>query len=721
MNKLHYIPLLLGLGLGAFVITSCVDNDYDIENIDKTIKVGSGEFKLPTSSTNKIKLNNLFSLAEDGAIIKKNEKYYVHTSGAADPQSIEVRYITIESPEITDIEETTMAIVKANYGEGADNGVSIEQPIIVSQIKQFVYDFSFGEDVHFSFTGKDAAEPVTPEIVSFKNVGFDGQQIKFDICLKNPDLVHQYIPYIHFEEFYIDLPLGLAIQSATFKPGKEATPFSVVPELYDHKDTGKKRIKLSFYEALKEGETESDEMAARRLFEVKKGGEDNIASIVIDVTKIEMSDDSFFEFTPPTPGVEGAQGTISLKNDVARIRGTIRIQGSDISDEDFDIAFPPEEKVTFSSPSELAARIFPSSLQFKGDGEFYNTITGTNDISVKTFSGQIRRKIDHINDIELNDLPDFLTEDDVKLDLANPQLYLKLDCDIPTEIKLLDLKMEAQKQKGGVSETINIGTIDYTNEYYMDGGVQKKKPLMLQLAPDITKLDKPEDEGWATENAIEKPVQISNLPDLLKEVPKSISIYRGNHEDLVVELPDCQDVAVGRTYTVKLDYMVNCPLEFGQDFKISYRGDETGLNLGGDFNELDVDGIGIEAKITSNIPLKVKLNITPIDKNGVALTGLRIDKYLNGILQPGDLEIPAGTTANPSTAKIGFKIVSPGTGKISDALKDTSAEQLDGFKYSAVLEQGVSNEALSPDTYLQLEDMTITLLGGITYNDKDKK
>ena len=149
--------------------------------------------------------------------------------------------------------------------------------------------------------------------------------------------------------------------------------------------------------------------------------------------------------------------------------------------------------------------------------------------------------------------------------------------------------------------------------------------------------------------------------------------------------------------------------------------EETGLNLGGDFNELDVDGIGIEAKITSNIPLKVKLNITPIDKNGVALTGLRIDKYLNGILQPGDLEIPAGTTANPSTAKIGFKIVSPGTGKISDALKDTSAQQLDGFKYSAVLEQGVSNEALSPDTYLQLEDMTITLLGGITYNDKDKK
>lgn len=721
MNKLHYIPLLLGLGLGAFVITSCVDNDYDIENIDKTIKVGSGEFKLPTSSTNKIKLNNLFSLAEDGAIIKKNEKYYVHTSGAADPQSIEVRYIIISSPEITDIDEREMAIVKANYGENTGPGFSKDPSEIISMVKDFVYDFSFGEDVHFSFTGKDATEPVTPEIVSFKNVGFDGQQIKFDISLKNPDLAHQSIPYIHFEDFYIDLPFGLVIQSATFKPGKEATPFSVVPVVYEDETTHKQRIRLSFYEALEEGDTESNEMAARRLFEVKKGGEYNIATIVINVNKIEMSDDSFFEFTPPTPGVEGAQGTISLKNDKARIRGTIRIKGSDISNDYLNAEFPPEEKVTFSHPSELAARIFPSSLNFKGDGTFWNTQTNNADISVKSFSGKISRKIDHINDIELNNLPDFLTEDDVKLDLANPQLYLKLDCDIPTEIKLLDLKMEAQKQKGGVSETINIGTIDYTNEYYMDGGVQKKKPLMLQLAPDITKLDKPEDEGWATENAIEKPVQISNLPDLLKEVPKSISIYRGNHEDLVVELPDCQDVAVGRTYTVKLDYMVNCPLEFGQDFKISYRGDETGLNLGGDFNELDVDGIGIEAKITSNIPLKVKLNITPIDKNGVALTGLRIDKYLNGILQPGDLEIPAGTTANPSTAKIGFKIVSPGTGKISDALKDTSAEQLDGFKYSAVLEQGVSNEALSPDTYLQLEDMTITLLGGITYNDKDKK
>lgn len=720
MNKLHYIPLLLGLGLGAFVITSCVDNDYDIENIDKTIKVGSGEFKLPTSSTNKIKLNNLFSLAEDGAIIKKNEKYYVHTSGAADPQSIEVNSITISSPEITPINETNMAIVNANYGE--DKGNVLPRDLVIDMVKDFTYDFSFGEDVHFSFTGQDATEPVTPEIVSFKNVGFDGQQIKFDIYLKNPDLAHQSIPCIYFDNFYIDLPFGLAIPSATFKPGKNATPFAVAPVEYTDEASGKKRIKISFYETLEEEETESSEMAARRVFEVKKGGEYNIATIVIDVTKIQMSDDSFFEFTPPTPGVEGAQGTISLKNDVARIRGTIRIKGSDISESDLNAAFPPSEPtITVSDYSEIAARLFPASLNFKGDGTFWNTNTNNADISVKSFSGKISRKIDHINDIELNNLPDFLTEDDVKLDLANPQLYLKLDCDIPTEIKLLDLKMEAQKQKGGVSETINIGTIDYTNEYYTDGGVQKKKPLMLQLAPDITKLDKPEDEGWATDNAIEKPIQIANLPELLKEVPKSISIYRGNHEDLVVELPDCQDVAVGRTYTVKLDYMVNCPLEFGQDFKISYRGDETGLNLGGDFNELDVDGIGIEAKITSNIPLKVKLNITPIDKNGIALTGLRIDKYLNGVLQPGDLEIPAGTTANPSTAKIGFKIVSPGTGKISDALKDTSAQQLDGFKYSAVLEQGVSNEALSPDTYLQLEDMTITLLGGITYNDKDKK
>ena len=718
MNKLHYIPMLLGLGLGAFVITSCVDNDYDIENIDMTVKVGSGEFKLPTSSTNKIKLNNLFSLAEDGAIIKKNEKYYVHTSGAADPQSIQVNSITIKGPEITPIEERNMAIVNANYGE--DKGKVLPRESVKSMIKDFTYDFSFGEDVHFSFTGQDAAEPVTPEIISFKNVGFDGQQIKFDIYLKNPDLAHQSIPYIHFEDFYIDLPFGLAIPSASFKPGIDADAFSVSPEEYIEPTTGKKRIKLTFYKVLEEGETEGAELAARRIFKVTN--DYNIATIVIDITKIEMSDDSFFEFTPPTPGVEGAQGTISLKNDVARIRGTIRIKGSDISEENFNAAFPPSEPmITVSDYSEIAAQIFPASLNFKGDGTFWNTQTNEADISVKSFSGKISRKIDTIHDIELNSLPDFLTEDDVKLDLANPQLYLKLDCDIPTEIKLLDLKMEAQKQKGGVSETINIGTIDYTNEYYMDGGVQKKKPLMLQLAPDITKLDKPEDEGWATDNAIEQPIQISNLPNLLKEVPKSISIYRGNHEDLVVELPDCQDVAVGSTYTVKLDYMVNCPLEFGQDFKISYRGDETGLNLGGDFNELDVDGIGIEAKITSNIPLNVRLNITPIDKDGIALTGLRIDKYLNGVLQPSDLVIPAGTTDNPSTAKIGFKIVSPGTGKISDALKDTSAQQLDGFKYSAVLEQGVSNEALSPETYLQLEDMTITLLGGITYNDKDNK
>ncbi|MCR5779061.1 MAG: hypothetical protein K6G70_00730 [Bacteroidaceae bacterium] len=715
MNKLHYIPLLLGLGLGAFVITSCVDNDYDIENIDKTIKVGSGEFKLPMSSTNKIKLNNLFSLAEDGAIIKKNEKYYVHTSGAADPQSIEVSSITFPAPNITGIKETNMVILNPKYS-GNETTKSVPRDVAIGIIKDFTYPYSFGQDIYFSFNEQDADEPVTPEIIGFKDVGFDGQQIRFNVYLKNPDPdpLHQSIKQLYFDDFYIDLPFGLDITKASFKPGISADEFTVTPVV----DDDNKRIRLTFFKALEEEETESAELAARRIFKVS--GDYNIATIAISVEKIEVNDDSFFKFTPPAN--ENAKGKIGLKKDVARIRGSISIKGSDISDEDIEKAFPTTEPIiNVNDYSEIGARLFPSYLTFKGDGNFYNTVTEKDEISVASFSGQIRREIDVINDIELNNLPDFLKEDDVKLDLANPQLYLKLDCDIPTEIKLLDLKMEAKKQKGGVSETINIGTIDYTNEYYMDGGVQKKKPLMLQLAPDITKLDKPEDEGWATDNAIEMPIQIANLPDLLKEVPKAISIYRGDHKKLVVELPDCQNVAVGRTYTVKLDYMVNCPLEFGQEFKISYRGDETGLNLGGDFNELDVDGIGIEAKITSNIPLKVKLNITPIDKNGIALTGLRIDKYLNGVLQPGDLEIPAGTTANPSTAKIGFKIVSPGTGKISDALKDTSAQQLDGFKYSAVLEQGVSNEALSPDTYLQLEDMTITLLGGITYNDKDKK
>ena len=71
--------VFVALCAGSLALSACIDRDYDLNNLDTTMKIGDGIFMLPQSSTEDIQLHNLFSLTEGGAVVEMPDGlYYLH-------------------------------------------------------------------------------------------------------------------------------------------------------------------------------------------------------------------------------------------------------------------------------------------------------------------------------------------------------------------------------------------------------------------------------------------------------------------------------------------------------------------------------------------------------------------------------------------------------------------------------------------------------------------
>lgn len=94
----------------CFIITSCTDNKYDFDQVDKTVGVGGGELLIPSSSTDYIMLDDVLELnGSKSVVISDNGDYLFQEIGkdvaAAEPMVDEIvlvkRKITSNAINIT--------------------------------------------------------------------------------------------------------------------------------------------------------------------------------------------------------------------------------------------------------------------------------------------------------------------------------------------------------------------------------------------------------------------------------------------------------------------------------------------------------------------------------------------------------------------------------------------------------------------------------------------
>lgn len=84
---IKYMPMAIGM---TCLVSSCVNNDYDLnKDIDMTVGVG-GDWTLPSSSTESLSMERLLDLSPDGIIQPNAEGVYVITKRADEPTTFEV-------------------------------------------------------------------------------------------------------------------------------------------------------------------------------------------------------------------------------------------------------------------------------------------------------------------------------------------------------------------------------------------------------------------------------------------------------------------------------------------------------------------------------------------------------------------------------------------------------------------------------------------------------
>lgn len=225
----------------------------------------------------------------------------------------------------------------------------------------------------------------------------------------------------------------------------------------------------------------------------------------------------------------------------------------------------------------------------------------------------------------VGELPDFLSGDDVVLDLYNP--VLKLNIDNRTPLKL-NLNADIMSYKGADNRTTHVGNAN--------GGEA------IALTPSgmnrlyISRTGEGVPAGFAS-------VVVPDFSSLISIVPDRIGV-----ENIDVEAADeFVTLTSGGRYNVVYDFELAAALAFGKDVKIVYSTDFTGWNETFNPNDesfaLEIRDADVKFDFVNMIPMTISLDAAAIDVDSNVIPGIKVT--LNG-------DIPAGSVEKPSTSAL---------------------------------------------------------------------
>ena len=225
----------------------------------------------------------------------------------------------------------------------------------------------------------------------------------------------------------------------------------------------------------------------------------------------------------------------------------------------------------------------------------------------------------------VGELPDFLSGDEVVLDLYNPVLKLNIDNHTPLK---LNLNADIMSYKGADHRSAHVGNAN--------GGEA------ISLTPSgmnrlyVSRTGEGVPDGFAS-------VVVPDFSSLFSIAPDRIGM-----ENIDVEAADeFVTLTSGGRYNVVYDFELAAALAFGKDVKIVYSTDFTGWNE--TFNPhdesfaLEIRDADVKFDFVNMIPMTISLDAAAIDVDGNVIPGIKVT--LNG-------DIPAGSVEKPSTSAL---------------------------------------------------------------------
>ena len=642
-NKFLWLGVL-GLTLG---VSSCMDDSYDLDDIDMTLGVNT-DLTLPSCSTDSVYLKSILDLKEDGVVkLVENPKvpgdsmYVVTQTGNPDIDPIKIDEIKIAKPTINPINATVKLFDELPLSQKASKRAPGRRNIKVNvkgfeiDLEDTAYTYTITEDDNTRQTLSGAkATGISTDVVDIERIKFGKTKITLQINTDFPD----HFPYMHLDNLTLTLPEDIHIKSCKLneKDAMKIEPGKITI-------TGEKG-------------SEYDQQLSTR-------------NIKLEMVFDEASTGNDFVF-------DGNKHEASLGGDF-EVKGTFRVETSEIkADKIVSIIESQWENLALKAMmGKLAISdingIIPTEINFRGETWF------DKDILLTHVTGKFQHEIGDIDPISLSDLPDFLEDNDVVLDLANPMVFLSVRNSLSADI-ITALSLTSDTDESGAHGTgpLTIGA-NATNKYYL--------------------AEKEETDFLPADKADYKFVKVDGLPNLIKKIPDEIKV------DVDKVKLVATDLDITKEYPIDIEYEVYAPLIFGEDFKLVYAGTEDGFDLGDDLEDLDAESLHIKANVISDVPADIRLDVELLDINGQ-----KID-----IVEDNSVIIKKTSGANKVSA-IELNIKPKEGYSLKDIL--SGSKQLDGIKYRAVLDKPNTGEPLRNKTSLIIKDIKVSIKGVVTYD-----
>ena len=287
-----------------------------------------------------------------------------------------------------------------------------------------------------------------------------------------------------------------------------------------------------------------------------------------------------------------------------------------------------------------------------------SAVMSMDDITITSAKGKFNPDIDlgNLGNIEINNVPDFLTGDEVNVNLHNPVIELEIGSDIAVT--------------GKVSGTI-VATFD-------NGKPNRSVDIpKMTIKPNAnTRICICKHKEGVDDTQYDEVVEVPNLSDIFATIPKTIKFDADASADATKEA----EVKLGHQYTITPKYNITAPLAFDAGANISYTDSFDGWNE--DIEDCEfAEGTYIEltADIENKLPAYLDVNADAIDVDGNKMSQDLIEVKVSNSIAASTDGVQAKTTPIIITLRE----------KKSGMLK-----KVDGLEYNIKLAAGEGNDAI---------------------------
>lgn len=412
-------------------------------------------------------------------------------------------------------------------------------------------------------------------------------------------------------------------------------------------------------------------------FEFLNTGNLTFGSVTAKKLEIQLPDFLMFEKGEVEEGNKLILNDEELKN----AQKVLHVIGYEFGEKAGEGEKPDENRtITIDGKVTMKGQVVTSEIGGSGSLTMAMHVT-LGEMTANSVTGVIQPNIKaETTNIELNDLPDFLKDEETRLDITNPVILLIANnpLETPVEVDAVLTPMKNNTQIEGKKVEIGSG--------------YDKDPVKLTPGDNVIALSR---TGESSLEGVTANVKVEDMNNLLETIPDDIEV------DLkpVVRYEEYYTAELGIAYEMPSSYEVDVPLSFEQGLNIVYNDSIQDLNK--DLNDLDKVGLKnmkVILSVDNAIPLKLQLkaeNVQIKDVYGNELSAVkkRIEEDKQYVAESTDGEKPATSElvlslTSDDTAflskidRICFKITAVPGSATGVPLKDTQWLKVTSIKLS---------------------------------------